>query len=39
VVCFTLAIVLPVLFYPFSRTIWAAIDLALHSERERRPSL
>jgi uncharacterized protein (DUF983 family) len=37
-VCFTLAIVLPVLFYPFSRTIWAAIDLALHSEGDRRRS-
>jgi len=23
------AVVTPVLFYPFSRTIWAAIDLAL----------
>jgi uncharacterized protein (DUF983 family) len=38
VVCFTLAVVLPVLFYPFARTIWAAIDLALHRERERRPA-
>jgi hypothetical protein len=35
-VCFTLAILLPLLFYPFSKTIWAAIELALHTERERR---
>jgi hypothetical protein len=26
-----LVVALPVLFYPFSRTIWAAFDLALHS--------
>jgi hypothetical protein len=36
-VCFSLAILLPLLFYPFSRMIWAAIDLALHTERERKP--
>ena len=26
-----LVVALPVLFYPFSRTIWAACDLALHT--------
>jgi uncharacterized protein (DUF983 family) len=25
-----LAILLPVLFYPFARTIWSALDLAMH---------
>lgn len=25
----TLAVMVPVLFYPFSRTVWAAIDLAM----------
>ena len=25
-----LAIVVPIIFYPFSKTIWAAIDLILH---------
>jgi len=25
------AVVLPIVFYPFAKTIWAAIDLALHS--------
>ena len=36
-VCLTLAVVLPVLFYPFSKTIWAAIEASLHRERERHP--
>jgi uncharacterized protein (DUF983 family) len=26
-----LVVALPILFYPFSRTIWAAFDLALHT--------
>ena len=26
-----LAVTLPIVFYPFARTIWAAVDLALHS--------
>ncbi|MEZ5180915.1 MAG: DUF983 domain-containing protein [Acidimicrobiales bacterium] len=25
-----LAVVLPVLFYPFARTIWSALDIAMH---------
>ncbi len=28
-----LAIVLPILFFPFSRTVWAAFDLAMNRER------
>lgn len=31
-----LAVALPVAFYPFARTIWAAIDLALHSMEQER---
>ena len=30
-----LAIVLPILFFPFSRTIWAAIDLAMNKDDSR----
>lgn len=30
------AVVLPVLFYPFSKTLWAAVDLAMRPGAERR---
>jgi uncharacterized protein (DUF983 family) len=30
-----LAIVLPILFFPFSRTVWAAIDLAMNKDDSR----
>jgi uncharacterized protein (DUF983 family) len=33
-----LAVAMPILFYPFAKTIWAAVDLALNSmEGSRRP--
>lgn len=31
-----LAIVLPILFYPFAKSIWAAVELALYSAEDRR---
>jgi uncharacterized protein (DUF983 family) len=30
-----LAVVLPIVFYPFACTIWAAVNIGLHAERER----
>lgn len=32
----TLVVALPILFYPFARTIWAACDLALHTMEPNR---
>lgn len=31
-----LAVALPVLFYPFAKAIWAAVELALHSAEDER---
>jgi hypothetical protein len=31
-----LAVLLPVVFYPFAKTIWAAIELALHADEDGR---
>jgi uncharacterized protein (DUF983 family) len=34
-----LGVVVPILFFPYSRTIWAALDLAMNPEREDDPPL
>jgi len=31
-----LAVLLPILFYPFAKSIWAAIELALHTAEDQR---